>query len=139
MKEINKVIISANTRIEVLLSNSQLKDFITKDLKRKRNANTHLKVTFSNGEMLEEQFANHTFVKTIEKIGVRKVMNLGFKRFGVPLIDNNIHKKYWKSQVQIGLRFYIQTQGSTKDKKKILENISDCLNLGLKVEIVPNN
>ncbi len=93
-----------------------------------------LRVTFSDGIVIEDKKAKITFTKTIQKIGLMRVRNLGIAFCGVPIVSNTLDKKYGKAQVPVEGGLYVMTHSSTHDKKKQLDKISRELDLGLKVE-----
>ena len=93
-----------------------------------------MRVTFSDGIVIEDKKAKITFTKTIQKIGLMRVRNLGIAFCGVPIVSNTLDKKYGKAQVPVEGGLYVMTHSSTHDKKKQLDKISRELDLGLKVE-----
>lgn len=100
------------------------------------NEKTVLRVTFPDGTVIEEKKAKITFTKTIQKVGLMRVRNLGIAFCGVPIVSNTLDKKYGKAQVPVEGGLYVMTHSSTHDKKKQLDKISKELNLGLRVEEV---
>lgn len=88
-----------------------------------------LQVVFPDGTEIKENKATQTFIQTIEKIGVEKVEQL---KDNLVRADKNFDRT--AQIVQIG-NFYINTHSSTIEKKRYLDNISQRLNLNLKVEI----
>lgn len=113
----------------------------TDNPKRKRTVNkikekTILRVTFSDGHVIEEQRAKFTFVETIRRIGVMRVRNLGISFCGVPIVSRTLDEKYGNTQVPIENGFYIMTHSSTSTKKDLLMRMAKRLGIKLKVEIV---
>lgn len=100
------------------------------------NEKTVLRVTFPDGTVIEDKKAKITFTKTIQKVGLMRVRNLGIAFCGVPIVSNTLDKKYGKAQVPVEGGLYVMTHSSTHDKKKQLDKISKELNLGLRVEEV---
>lgn len=98
------------------------------------NEKTVLRVTFSDGTVIEDKKAKITFTKTIQKIGLMRVRNLGIAFCGVPIVSNTLDKKYGKAQVPVEGGLYVMTHSSTHDKKKQLDKISKELNLGIVVD-----
>lgn len=98
------------------------------------NEKTVLRVTFSDGTVIEDKKAKITFTKTIQKIGLMRVRNLGIAFCGVPIVSNTLDKKYGKAQVPVEGGLYVMTHCSTHDKKKQLDKISKELNLGIVVD-----
>lgn len=137
--EFGNSLVTIKHSLEKLL-NSQLENFLVKDKPKKpKKSINRLKVKFPDGRVVKEQYAKRTFLETIQMIGVQRVRQLGLERNGVPLVDKTVHDKYKKTQIKVGAKIYIQTYGSTEDKKKYLDIISEKLGLGLNVKIVQNN
>ena len=129
------IYISNNKEVNILVSSSQLENSPIKDKPKK----SIIEVIFPDGRVVKEQYAKRTFLETIQMIGVQRVRQLGLERNSVPLVDKTVHDKYKKTQIKVGAKIYIQTYGSTEDKKKYLDIISEKLGLGLNVKIVQNN
>ena len=100
------------------------------------NPKTILRVTFPDGTVIEDSKAKITFTKTIQKIGLMRVRNLGIAFCGVPIVSNTLDKKYGRAQVPVEGGLYVMTHSSTHDKKKQLDKIATTLGLELKVEEV---
>ena len=98
------------------------------------NAKSVLRVTFPDGTVMEDKKAKITFTRTIQKIGLMRVRNLGIAFCGVPIVSNTLDKKYGKTQVPVEGGLYVLTHSSTHDKKKVLDRISQELGLRLIVE-----
>ena len=98
------------------------------------NEKTILRVIFPDGTLIEDKKAKITFTKTIQKIGLMRVRNLGIAFCGVPIVSNTIDKKYGNAQVPVEGGLYVMTHSSTHDKKKQLDKISKELEIGLLVE-----
>ena len=98
------------------------------------NEKSVLRVTFPDGTVIEDKKAKMTFTKTIQKIGLMRVRNLGITFCGVPIVSNTPDKKYGKTQVPVEGGLYVMTHSSTHDKKKMLDKISTRLGIKLKVE-----
>jgi hypothetical protein len=95
---------------------------------------TLIKVTFADNTSIYEKKASETFVKVIEKIGLDKIKPLGLTLNGVPLIDNQKNPNYQQYEVKKGV--FVMIHSDTKNKISRLREISDRLNLNLKVEAV---
>jgi len=98
------------------------------------NEKSVLRVTFPDGTVIEDKKAKMTFTKTIQKLGLMRVRNLGITFCGVPIVSNTLDKKYGKTQVPVEGGLYVMTHSSTRDKKKMLDKISTRLGIKLKVE-----
>ena len=98
------------------------------------NEKSVLRVTFPDGTVIEDKKAKMTFTKTIQKLGLMRVRNLGITFCGVPIVSNTLDKKYGKTQVPVEGGLYVMTHSSTHDKKKMLDKISTRLGVKLIVE-----
>ncbi|MBQ2209407.1 MAG: hypothetical protein II404_05530 [Prevotella sp.] len=98
------------------------------------NEKSVLRVTFPDGTVIEDKKAKITFTKTIQKIGLMRVRNLGIAFCGVPVVSNTLDKKYGKTQVPVEGGLYVMTHSSTHDKKKMLDKIAIKLGIKLIVE-----
>ena len=98
------------------------------------NEKSVLRVTFPDGTVIEDKKAKMTFTKTIQKLGLMRVRNLGIAFCGVPIVSNTLDKKYGKTQVPVEGGLYVMTHSSTHDKKKMLDKISTRLGVKLIVE-----
>lgn len=92
-----------------------------------RKKATRLRVTMSNGEVIEHPHAKATFIEMIEKFGLEKVMNVH-----PSTVLTEPPKSFWASHGQ----FYIHHYASTKAKKTNLEDIAQLLDEQITVEIV---
>lgn len=101
-----------------------------------KKPNTRLSVKFPDGIVLEERYAYRTFAEAITRIGARRVMSLGIRSCGVPLVGREISDRYADSQVNVGNGMYVLTHSSTQGKKRFLDRISRELGLGLEVGII---
>jgi len=107
-----------------------------RDTKSTKGPKTLLRVSFPDGTVIQDRKAKVTFAKTIEKIGLMRVRNLGITLCGVPLVSNTQDKKYAGAQIPTENGLYIMTHSSTEDKKKKLDALSGQLKLGLKVDVI---
>lgn len=89
-----------------------------------------LKVIFPDGTEIADSKATQTFVQTIEKIGIEKVVQLNLDT----LVRTDTNFERTAQLAQIG-NCYVNTHSSTREKKRFLDTISNRLNLNLKVEI----
>jgi hypothetical protein len=98
------------------------------------NEKSVLRVSFPDGTVIEDKKAKMTFTKTIQKLGLMRVRNLGISFCGVPIVSNTLDKKYGKTQVPVEGGLYVMTHSSTHDKKKMLDKIAIRLGVKLIVE-----
>lgn len=97
---------------------------------------TYLEVKFPDGSVIDDPNGAETFARTIVKIGVDKVKQLGMICNGYDFISReNVPAPY---TAKFANGYYIQTTLSNVAKKKKLEEISDRLKLGLQITIHKN-
>jgi hypothetical protein len=101
----------------------------------KKNPKTILKVTLEDGTVFQERKAKETFAKVIEHIGVNSVKQLNLYLSGKPLISKEV-KNNQNYYTRLNNEYYICTHSSTNEKKKILNEISKKLNIGMNIEII---
>lgn len=101
-----------------------------------RASKERLRITFADGTVLCDKSTATTFAQAIEKIGVENVAALGLEYCKTPLLSKEYskNKNYKIAQREVSGGWLLFTQGSTATKLLILNNISNRLNLGLKVE-----
>lgn len=101
-----------------------------------RSARELLRVTFPDGTVLCDNSTTVTYAQTIEKIGPDAVAALGIEYCKTPLLSKEYsdNKNYKTVQREVGGGWLLFTQGSTATKMLLLMNISNQLNLGLKIE-----
>ena len=92
-----------------------------------------LRVEFPNGQVVENRNVSKTLIDVINYAGIEPVRNLGIIINNVNLISTTIIPKYEKAQKNIGKGLYVMTCCDTNKKKKIIEQISNSLNLNLNV------
>lgn len=105
-----------------------------KRLSTSKSAKTNLRVTLSDGKVIENRFAYETLQEIVMIAGIEKVRQMGIIQNGIPLISNTIDNFYNQKEISKGL--YLITHSSTIQKRQQIEKISEALNLGLKVEII---
>lgn len=99
---------------------------------RTRNApQTRLRVTMSNGEVIEYPKAIDTWTEVILKLGPDQVLEVDKGQ----IISTSPNFRSGRSEVEHG-QYYIAKDYSTKDKKRLLEKIASRLGVQLKVEII---
>ncbi len=101
-----------------------------------------LRVTFPNGKVIQEDKAVDTFEETITILGVERVAALNImavKKHGILLIDTKptTMATYRSQQPEIKPGYYLLTKNRTDEKAEYLEEISDRLHAGLKVDVIP--
>ncbi len=97
---------------------------------------TGLCIRLRDGNFIQEKDAATTFTTAIVRAGLLPVRDLGLRFCGINIVSTTIDSKYGKAQREAAPGLYVLTHSSTKDKKKLLDKISQALNLDWKVEIV---
>lgn len=91
-------------------------------------------VIFPNGDIIAEKTAIKTFIKTIEKIGIERIKELRLiarKNDNTPLISE--YRDPDKSKQEKVGEYYVWKNLQNAGKEKYLKDISDRLNLDLKI------
>ena len=96
-----------------------------------------LRVSYPNGLVIEERVVFKTLMKVIELAGVEKVKSLNIMINNTNLVSDTIIPIYVSGQKAIGNGLYVMTVCDTESKKRIIEQISRKLNLGIIVEQIP--
>lgn len=102
-------------------------------LSASKGGKTGLLVRFSDGAIFSEPKAADTFARVIEKIGFDRVSRLGIKVNREDLVSRKKSERY--GEVYIAPH-YIKTHSNTDQKRRILEQISSSLGLGLEITII---
>ena len=97
---------------------------------------TGLCIRRKDGTILQKHDAATTFTSAIIEAGVMRVRELEMKFCRINIVATTKDKKYGKAQREVAPGLYVLTHSSTKDKKKMLDKISEVLNLGWMVEII---
>lgn len=96
---------------------------------------THiLRVTFPNGDVIEDKNVSRTFARVIEMCAPDLVKELNIVMAGVDLVSDKVSEQYARAQHKLNDGSYLMTHMSTDKKREILQYISDSLGLNLKVE-----
>ena len=106
--------------------------------RQKKKSKTHtLKVTFPDGRILQHRQAKLTYVEVIKDNYPELISLMGIVHAGVNIVSDKLDAKYHYSQQEIEGGWYIMTNTTTEVKREDLIRISDELELGLTVELVP--
>lgn len=97
---------------------------------------TGLRIHRKNGTILQEHNAATTFTSALIEAGLVRVRELGLKSCRINIVSTTIDKKYGHKQREAAPGLYVITNNSTMEKKRLLDRISNALNLGWTVEIV---
>lgn len=95
-----------------------------------------LRVTRSDGSIIQEYKAADTLCRVIKEIGPEKVEELGISVDYQNLVLRNLGTQHPGGLHDIGNNYFVNTHSSTAAKKRQLEKIFSTLHLSWKVEIV---
>lgn len=102
-----------------------------------RSSRVNIRVTTPDGKIFFHDLVWETLKDVVLYAGSSKVRALGQKYVGIPLVDDHITSGiYAKQQHEIEPGIYLNTYSDTRTKAKQIKEISDRLQLGLKVEII---
>lgn len=93
-----------------------------------------LRVTFQDGTQFYNNNVATTLCQVIEKVGPEEVGQLGIINNEINLVSKERSSKYNQHPVSNG--YWVITHSATDTKRKQIEEISNRLDLGLKVEII---
>lgn len=99
-----------------------------------KSSKTGLAVTFHDGTVISNRYAYETLIDVVKRVGINKIENLQIKHLGLNLISKI--KDDFYNQHELSGGYLIVTHSATVKKKQQLDEISERLKLGLKVEIV---
>ena len=102
--------------------------------KKEKSPPKRIRVTMSNGEVIEREDGNVTFSDVIAKLGIEQVRDLEIIRNSIPLISTYRDPEE-RRQHQRG-KYYIVSGLSAKDLKGTLDRIAKKLEIDLDVELV---
>ena len=101
--------------------------------KKKKSPPKRIRVTMSNGEVIEHEDGNATFVEVIEKLGIEQVREREIIRNSIPLISTS--KDLERRQHQRD-KYYIVSGLSAKNMERTLNRIAKELEIELDVKLV---
>lgn len=103
-----------------------------------KRCKTHvLRVEFPDGTVFQDKNASETYAKAIKKIDPELVALVELSHAGVDVVSKELNAKYARDQKPIGDGWYVMTNSATVTKYSDLKTISDALELGLVVDLVP--
>ena len=105
--------------------------------KASRKKSHFLRVTFSDGRVLQHRNSARTFAKVIEECYPDLITEIGIMAAGVNIVSTKLSDKYAGAQIPISGGFYVMTNLSTSAKRDVLEQIQKELELDYKAELVP--
>lgn len=126
--------------LEFLYSTDNVQPFENEDTSvipesRKRKS-VILRVTYPDGHIVEERIVSNTLIDVVISAGAERVQSLGIMLNGENLVSNTILPRYATSQKLVGNNLYVMTCCDTNKKQRIIEQISEALNMNLKVETI---
>lgn len=101
--------------------------------KKKKSPPKRIRVTMSNGEVVEREDGIDTFVDVIEKLGIELVRDLDITCNSIPLISTT--KDPERAQHQSG-QYFIVSGLSSKNQERTLKQIVKELKADMEVELV---
>lgn len=105
--------------------------------KASRKKSYFLRVTFSDGRVLQHRNSARTFAKVIEECYPDLITEIGIMAAGVNIVSTELSDKYAGAQIPINGGFYVMTNLSTSAKRDVLEKIAEELELDYKAELIP--
>lgn len=100
------------------------------------NPQTRLKVTFFDGDVLQDKNATTTFLMAIEKIGPEKIVDLGISVDKANLVSKTPSSASSHAEWHQVKDWYVNTHSNTRGKATQLAKISKRLHLKMKIEVV---
>jgi hypothetical protein len=102
----------------------------------KKRKSCILRVIYPDGRIVAERVVYKTMIDVIRNAGAQNVQALGIFVNKINLISETVLPRYEISQKPIGNGLYVMTNCDTNTKQRIIEQISEAFNMGLKVEKV---
>lgn len=102
-----------------------------------RKKSHFLRVTFSDGRVLQHRNSARTFAKVIEECYPDLITEMGILAAGVNIVSTELSEKYAGAQIPISGGYYVMTNLSTSAKRDVLEQIEKELELDYKAELIP--
>ena len=97
-----------------------------------------LVIKMPDGNWIAEDTAIDTFIAVLKALGIEKIVALGLKVNGIPLIGVCEDSDRAQRKVEIGTKtYYIVSGTNTLTKKKILDEIADGLDVDVSVHANP--
>lgn len=119
------------TRAKVQVESAKVARTIASGLKSPK---TVLVVKFPDETVLFEAVAADTFTKSLRKLGLQRVNDLGMKVYNHPLVSKQKSATYKQTEID---GYLVMTHSSTEDKRKQLIDIASALKTRLTVDVVP--
>ena len=113
---------------------SDLAKNINHQLQDKRGPGKKLKVTFPDGRVICENKATHTFVNTLQHIGLKPVSELPLRLNGHPLVSTKNSSSALQVREVDG--YFIATHSNTEQKARCIRQIAAHLRIEIAVEVI---
>jgi hypothetical protein len=95
-----------------------------------------LKVTYPDGRIVAERIVSKTMIDVIQTAGALNVQSLGIFVNKINIVSDTVLPSYEIAQKPIDNGLYVMTKSNTETKLRIIEQISEAFNMGLRVEKV---
>lgn len=103
-----------------------------------RKKSHFLRVSFSDGRVLQHRNSARVFAKVIEECFPDLIAEMGIMVAGVNVVSKELSERYSGAQMPIcNGEYYVMTNLSTTDKCDILARIDNELGLNYKAELIP--
>lgn len=96
-----------------------------------------LRVEFPDGTVFQDKNSSDTYAKSIKKMDPELVALVELSHAGVDVVSKELSAKYARDQKPIGDGWYVMTNSSTETKLSDLKIISEELEQGLNISLVP--
>lgn len=100
------------------------------------NPRTRLRITMTDGSIIEERTAWQSLQKFIQRVGVEKVRAVGLIANKIPLVSNTVDKKYKTAQKPLGNGWLLMTCSDTATKRKQILAIASYIGMKINVDII---
>lgn len=105
-----------------------------KDIKRAPKSS--IRVIRKNKTVIQEATSAATMVVAINEANPIRVRELGLICCKIPLVSTTRDEKYASAQVEVSPGLFVITHANNRTKKEYLEQISNALDMGWKIEII---
>jgi hypothetical protein len=101
-----------------------------------KSPKTILDVKFPDGTAIFEAVAADTFSKSLKKLGLQRVSQLGMKVCNHPLVSKQKSANYSQTEID---GYLVMTHSNTEEKRRQLLEVASALDIRLSVDVVPAN
>ena len=107
------------------------------ELEKKRQKTHTLKVTYPDGRIIQHRQAARTYIEVIQENYPELISLIGIVHAGVNIVSDTLDTQYHNHQHEIPGGWYVFTNTRTDTKRDDLIRISEELDLGLQVDLIP--